>query len=120
MTLRGGRPASFTPAKTVAYEGLVAHAGALVMAGADLLEGPVRLRMVARFQLPKSASKARRALAEEGRDYHTGRPDLDNVLKAVADGLNGVVWRDDAQVAETVVRKVYGETPGVEIEVTPL
>ncbi|MFX8681150.1 RusA family crossover junction endodeoxyribonuclease, partial [Acinetobacter baumannii] len=82
-----GRPATYTPAKTVAYEGLVAHAAAQVMNGAPPLDGPLRLVVIARFQLPKQVSKARRALAAAGRDWHTSRPDGDNVLKAVGDGL---------------------------------
>lgn len=35
----------------------------------------------------------------------TSRPDADNVAKAVADALNGVAWKDDAQVARLVVEK---------------
>ncbi|MFX8637221.1 RusA family crossover junction endodeoxyribonuclease, partial [Acinetobacter baumannii] len=54
------------------------------------------------------------------RDWHTSRPDGDNVLKAVGDGLNAVLWRDDAQIAEASIRKIYSETPGLEIEVHPL
>ena len=30
-------------------------------------------------------------------------------------GANGVVWRDDSQVAELVSSKVYGEAPRVDV-----
>ena len=33
------------------------------------------------------------------------RPDADNIAKAVLDALNGVAWRDDAQVVRLVVVK---------------
>lgn len=45
---------------------------------------------------------------------HRGRPDLDNLLKLVLDGLNGVAYLDDQQVVETHATKrvpdqwVYG------------
>lgn len=40
--------------------------------------------------------------------------DADNVLKAVMDSGNGVLWIDDAQIAKATVRKLTAEqgTPG--------
>ena len=41
------------------------------------------------------------------------KPDIDNVLKAVMDGLKGVAYRDDNQVTVTYARKMKREsTPG--------
>ena len=34
------------------------------------------------------------------------RPDLDNIVKAVTDGMNGVVYQDDVQVAQCRAFKV--------------
>ena len=48
------------------------------------------------------------------------RPDGDNVLKAVCDGINGVVWADDVQAVDQRVTKVYGETPGLRVRVAAL
>ena len=45
------------------------------------------------------------------------KPDADNILKAVCDALNGFAWKDDAQVIEAHVRKVYGLTEGVTVTV---
>jgi len=118
--IMGGKVRMFTPAKTVNYEGLIAHEGVDVMDGRDLLLGPLALTVFAYFQLPKTVSKARRALVAAGKDYHVARPDGDNVLKAVGDGLNSVVWRDDSQIASAQIVKMYSETPRLVIEVRPL
>lgn len=120
ITTVNGSPRSYTPAKTVAYEGLIALAGQEVMDGRELLDGPLSLTVQAIFQQPKGWSKKRCLAALLSPEWHTGRPDGDNILKAVGDGLNGIVWRDDSQVARCVITKAYGETPGLTVEVTPL
>jgi Holliday junction resolvase RusA-like endonuclease len=46
------------------------------------------------------------------------RADLDNLIKAVSDALNGIVWQDDTQVVGIVARVVYGVAePGVSVRV---
>ena len=109
----------FTPAKTVAYEGLIAHAAQAAMAGRPLLDTPVELRLFIDVQVPASWSqkKQRQALAAE--ILPTTKPDADNVLKALNDGLNGVVWRDDVQVTDTIMRKRYSATPGLRVQIRP-
>ena len=65
-----------------------------------------------------SGKKQRQALA--GEVMPTSKPDADNVVKAVFDGLNGVLWRDDVLVVDLRVRKRYSATPCVRVEVWPL
>lgn len=48
------------------------------------------------------------------------KPDTDNVLKAVCDGCNGVVWRDDVQNTDGYYRRRYSETPCVKVRIVPL
>jgi Holliday junction resolvase RusA-like endonuclease len=110
----------FTPAKTVNYEGLIAHAGSQAMQARALIDGPVLVEMHMGLSIPQSMSKKRKALAVAGRVFPTKKPDMDNVIKAIFDGLNGVVWVDDVQVVDTMVRKRYAETPGVRVRVVPL
>jgi predicted dinucleotide-binding enzyme len=64
-----------------------------------------------------SVGTARRAQALQGRLHPTGRPDVDNVAKLVLDALNGLYWRDDAQIVEMAASKAYGLTPGLQITV---
>jgi Holliday junction resolvase RusA-like endonuclease len=120
ISVRGGQARAYTPAKTVAYEGLIAHEGQHAMDGRVPLEGAVALSAVATFAIPKSWSKKARAAAIEGCVWHTSRPDGDNIIKAIGDGLNGIAWRDDSQVASTTIIKRYGLIPGVEVEVIEL
>lgn len=116
----GNHARMFTPAKTASYEGLIAHAGQQAMAGRQLLDGPVMVEMHIGLSIPQSMSKKRKAQAIAGQIFPTKKPDMDNVIKAIYDGLNGVVWRDDVQVVDAHVRKRYVETPGVRVRVVPL
>lgn len=43
--------------------------------------------------------------------------DLDNVLKAVADGLNGFAYKDDRQICEVHLKRVWSPNPRVEITI---
>lgn len=54
------------------------------------------------------------------REHSPGKPDFDNIAKAVCDALNGVVWHDDSQVCHAVVTKMLaaGDEPcGVHITI---
>jgi Holliday junction resolvase RusA-like endonuclease len=63
--------------------------------------------------VPKGWPKARREAALAGRLLPLRRPDGDNVSKALLDGLNRVVFEDDAQVTDLRIRKRYGPATGV-------
>jgi len=116
----GNHARMFTPAKTVNYEGLVAHEGHVAMAGRPLILGAVSMVLDVRLQVPASWSKRKQAQALDGTLHPATRPDLDNIEKAISDGLNGVVWKDDAQVVEVRKCKRYAETPGVTVEIEEL
>ena len=44
--------------------------------------------------------------------YTDKRPDLDNLVKAVVDGLNGVAFKDDAQIVNLQAEKLYHSGSG--------
>jgi Holliday junction resolvase RusA-like endonuclease len=48
------------------------------------------------------------------------KPDLDKLLRAIGDGLTGVVWRDDSQVISISATKHYGLDPRVEVTIIPV
>lgn len=72
----------------------------------DRWSGPVALYVIACFMLPKSISNAERIR----RFWHTQTPDLDNVIKVVADALNGVAWGDDCAVVHGMQQKTWSST----------
>ena len=62
---------------------------------------PLRVAML--FELPRP----RRA-----KPVPCGRPDVSNLAKAVEDALDGLAWRDDAQIVTLSASKVWGDPPG--------
>lgn len=117
---RVGRMRMFTPAKTAAYEGLIALAAKQSMGPLPLMLGAVHVEVEAVCSVPRSWSKRKQAEALAGAVRPTGKPDADNVLKAVCDGMNGVVFKDDSQAVSVLLRKRYGPTPGLSVRVAEL
>ena len=113
-----GRPRAITDAATRNYEASLRIAAQHVMGGRDLLTGALDVLIIATMSVPASWSKKRQAEALSGVGRPTTKPDWDNVAK-VTDALNGVVWGDDAAIADGTVRKRYGTAPGLLIEVRP-
>lgn len=77
------------------------------MAGAAPATGPVRLSVVARFACPKGDERKRDPRPER---WSLSQKDADNILKAVGDAGNGVLWNDDRQVVEAhVVKRIAAQ-----------
>lgn len=91
-----------------------------------MLTGPVFVGLI--FIMPRPASHygtGRNAgqLKPGAPHWHTSKPDRDKLERAALDALTDAgIWRDDSQVVDGPVSKVYaqpGEEPGVIIEVNP-
>lgn len=115
--IRGGRIATYTPQKTERYENLIAVVAKLAMGRRPPFGGACAVELDIFVSVPASWSIKKRAMALGGGLHPTKKPDVDNVEKAVFDGMNGIVWRDDVQVVDVVKRKRYSETPGVYVRV---
>lgn len=111
---------AITPEKTRSYEGIVATFALDAMKGRQPFDGACSLEIVAYFQIPKSWSKKLQYGAIAGSVHPTGRPDGDNLLKAIADACNSIVWKDDSQAVECRVIKRYSHSPRVEVSVVHL
>jgi len=115
-TVRMGRVAHYTPEKTARYENLVRLAAHQAMSGRAPSDGPIQLIVHAFLTIPGSWSAKKQQEAAMGRLPPTKRPDLDNIVKAIKDGLNGVAWKDDSQVIHLHAHKLYGD-PRVEVTI---
>lgn len=102
---RFGAGRVYTPPKTAAYERMVAQYGSLGLS--RRLEGPVFVVLLLSYGMPKSWSKKKKAAMLGA--YKVGKPDIDNAGKAILDGLNGIAYEDDDQVAGLLTVRVWGE-----------
>lgn len=110
---RQGR--TYTPKRTHDYESEVAMMAKAAMGSSEPLETPVTVCVYATFPIPQSYSKKRTEACLNGSERHIKRPDLDNCVKAITDGMNGIVYKDDSQIVNLHAKKVYGTTPMVEV-----
>ena len=76
----------------------------------------ISVTVTAHYPIPKSATKAAKAMMEAGAILPSRKPDIDNVLKVVLDALNGVAYKDDSRVVEVCAGKRYGLTPKLVID----
>lgn len=67
--------------------------------------------------IPKKKSKAFRERVVFGLERPTKKPDIDNIIKIIADALNGVAYADDKQIVYVQAGKHYGVDPRIEVEV---
>lgn len=107
---------AITPKDTVNYETLVKMeytqaCGEQMFPDDAMLD----MRIKAYYSIPKSASKKRHAAMLSGDIRPTKKPEMDNVIKIIADSLNKIAYRDDTQIVDCQVRKFYSEKPRVEV-----
>jgi Holliday junction resolvase RusA-like endonuclease len=70
--------------------------------------------------IPQSYSKKKQALCRDRVLAPGKKPDIDNVLKAIFDALNGYAYEDDAQITSIRAEKVYADKPFVEVKIDEL
>lgn len=100
-TVAGGHVRFYTPAATRAYEKRVRDVAQAKMTNDGWRMASVALVCELYFFVlrPKSCPKSRA--------YPSVKPDLDNYVKAVLDGMNGVVFADDNLLVDIHARKCY-------------
>ena len=99
------------------YENLVKLSYVQAVADKPLkkLAGAIQIKILAYYAIPKSFSNKKRDAAMRGDATPQIKPDLDNVIKSVCDGLNGVAYDDDKQITFITAAKYYGDPPRVKV-----
>lgn len=112
---------TYTPKTTTDYEELVRKTfkeqlGRTFIKHEDL-ETEVSIRITAYFKPNKSMSKKLSKQVIENKIGYTHKPDCDNIAKIILDALNGIAFKDDNQITELKVFKLYGEEDKVDVEI---
>ena len=85
---------------------------------AEKIEGAVNMNIVYAFRRPQSLSKKERNEIDGGKTVpKTTKPDIDNLTKAILDALNGIAWKDDAQVTQINIQKIWSAKDQIEVEI---
>jgi len=100
----------YTPEKTRNYEAFVKMLAVEAMKGRTPIEGACVALIGVDYPIPKSTSKKIAEKMVKGFVRPTKKPDIDNIVKAIFDSCNGVVFLDDSQVVDVHVFKAYSET----------
>jgi len=109
-----GRPrvcryGTFTPQRTKDYESLVEWSWNTKYGNLKPSDKPIKAYIKFFMPIPKSISK-KKAVETVGKP-NIKRPDIDNLIKSILDGLNGLAFNDDNQVYAITAERVYGEEP---------
>ena len=109
---------AITPEKTANYETLVKWGYQMQCEGFRFDdEAMLDMRIIAYYPIPKSGTKMVLEKKRKNLLRPTKKPDCDNVVKVIADALNQVAYKDDAQIVDCQVRKFFSEKPRVEVTI---
>ena len=114
---------AYTPKSTRMYETHIRNTfrretlGAYDLTPAFPAGTPVRLTVRVFHAMPASASRIRKQEMLDGTAPCTRKPDLDNVLKVVADALNGWAYEDDSQLTHIRASRAWSTDARLEVEV---
>lgn len=112
---------TYTPKKTADYEQLVKAAYYKYCKAYRFDDDAmIKMEIFAYYGIPMSASAKKRDEMLTRKKRPTKKPDMDNVLKIIADSLNGLAYKDDTQIVEAVVHKYYGDVPSVLVRISSI
>ncbi len=106
---------AYTPEKTVAYENWVKTCYLEKYRGQKPLEKPLKVKIIAYYEIPKSTSKKKQKQMLDCEIFPTVKPDTDNIAKSILDSLNKIAYLDDKQVVKLEVEKYYSQVPSVAV-----
>lgn len=113
FTRTGSFVKTYTPIETASYENLVRVEYERQCQKRFPDDAMLDMRILAYFSIPKSAGKKKRLKMLDNLIRPTKKPDMDNIMKVIADSLNHIAYKDDTQIVDAQVRKFYSEEPRV-------
>jgi len=108
---------TYTPTKTVNYETYIKEMFVISYPDFIPLEGALRMHLTAWLMIPRRASKKKQKLMEERIIRPAKKPDFDNIIKAAADALESLAYKNDNQIVTCIIHKFYSIKPRLEIEI---
>lgn len=111
---------TYTPNETIAYENWVRTCFLDKYRGMKPLEKPLKVKIIAYYEIPKSTSKKKRQQMLDMEIFPTVKPDTDNIAKGILDSLNKIAYLDDKQVVKLEVEKYYSTTACVAVMIEEL
>lgn len=111
----------YTPTKTSSFEEKVKWAfKSKYNIKTELSTREFKVKITAYFKPAESLSKKKKQELVDGEFGFLHRPDVDNIAKSILDALNGLVYKDDSQVANLLIFKCYGEENKILVELEEL
>lgn len=107
----------YTPTRTKDYECLIEQYFLLKYPKFKLSQNRLKVTILAYFEPPKSASKTLKEQMLQNVISPTKKPDIDNIVKAVLDAMNGFAYKDDTQITKIEVEKLYGDVEKLYIKI---
>lgn len=106
---------AYTPDKTRMYEDYIKLLYRSQIK--HYFEGYVRVSIKAFYGVAKSDSKKKKEDKLSNILRPSKKPDIDNIVKLIADGLNDIAYKDDTQIVEMQAMKFYSDKPRVEVTI---
>jgi len=78
-----------------------------------LYAGPIHMEIDFFMPMPQDPRKRKKM---DG-NYHCYKPDIDNLIKFIADIANGILYNDDCIISSIISKKIYDEEPRTEITI---
>ena len=112
---RGKFVSTYTPLKTKNYEDRIREVAREAMGSSEPLDTPISACFYITMPVPASYSKKAKTACLLGVTRPTKKPDVDNIIKAFLDAMNGIVYLDDCQVVDLHAKKIYGTVGMVQV-----
>lgn len=75
----------------------------------QLFDGPISVSLIFYLAKPKSAPKREK--------YPAKKPDIDNLVKAITDGCEGIIFTNDSRIVDLNAIKRYDPVPRVIVRI---